>query len=98
MARLPELERFAETHGLLLITIADLVRYRRRKDKLVRRIAGPARIPTEFGDFAGYVYESELDGEHHLAVVRGDVAGKERRPRAGPLRMPDRRRLRVAAL
>jgi len=76
MARLPELERFARRHGLLMVTIADLVRYRRRKDKLVRAIAGPARIPTEYGDFAGYVYESELDGEHHLAVVRGDLAGR----------------------
>ncbi|HLI72283.1 MAG TPA: bifunctional 3,4-dihydroxy-2-butanone-4-phosphate synthase/GTP cyclohydrolase II [Acidimicrobiales bacterium] len=76
MARLPELEAFAKTHDLLLITIADLVRYRRRKDKLVQRIAGPARIPTAYGDFAGYAYESVLDGEHHLAVVRGEVAGQ----------------------
>ncbi len=76
MARLPELEAFAKTHDLLLITIADLIRYRRRKDKLVRRIAGPARIPTAYGDFAGYAYESVLDGEHHLAVVRGEVAGR----------------------
>jgi 3,4-dihydroxy 2-butanone 4-phosphate synthase/GTP cyclohydrolase II len=77
MARLPELERFAKRHGLLLISIADLIRYRRRKDKLVRRIAGPARIPTSYGDFSGYAYESVLDGEQHLAVVRGEVAGKE---------------------
>jgi 3,4-dihydroxy 2-butanone 4-phosphate synthase/GTP cyclohydrolase II len=73
MARLPELERFAKRHGLLVVSIADLVRYRRRKDKLVEQIAGPARIPTVYGDFAGYVYESKLDGEHHLAVVLGDV-------------------------
>ena len=72
----PSSRQFAETHGLRLITIADLIRYRRHKDKLVKCIAGPARIPTEFGDFAGYVYESEIDGEHHLAVVRGDVRGK----------------------
>ncbi len=77
MARLPELVAFARRHGLLLISIADLIRYRRRKDKLVRRIAGPARIPTEFGDFFGYAYESVLDGEHHLAVVRGELAGDE---------------------
>ena len=75
---------------MLLISIADLIRYRRRKDKLVRCIAGPARIPTEFGDFAGYVYESVLDGEHHLALVLGDVGGKERRAGPGPLRVPDR--------
>ena len=72
MARLPELERFAAEHGLLLISIAELVRYRRHKDKLVRCIAGPARIPTDHGVFAGYVYESEVDGEHHLAVVLGE--------------------------
>jgi len=76
MARLPEIERFAERHGLIVISIAGLVRYRRRKDKLVSCIAGPARIPTEFGDFAGYVYESDIDGEHHLAVVKGDLRGQ----------------------
>ena len=76
MARLPELERFADHHGLLLVSIADIIRYRRRKEKLVRRIAGPARIPTMYGDFTGYAYESVIDGEHHLAVVRGEVAGR----------------------
>ncbi len=76
MARLAELEQLAEAYGLAMISIADLIRYRRHKDKLVRRIAGPARIPTEFGEFTGYAYESVLDGEHHLAVVMGDVAGK----------------------
>lgn len=76
MARLPELERFAEEHGLVLVSIADIIRYRRRKEKLVRRIAGPARIPTQYGDFTGYAYESILDGEHHLAVVRGEIAGR----------------------
>ncbi|MHB1719807.1 MAG: bifunctional 3,4-dihydroxy-2-butanone-4-phosphate synthase/GTP cyclohydrolase II [Acidimicrobiales bacterium] len=75
MARLPELKRFADAHGLLLISIADLIRYRRRKDKLVRRIAGPVRIPTDAGEFNSYAYESVLDGEHHLALVRGDVEG-----------------------
>ncbi|HXW35647.1 MAG TPA: 3,4-dihydroxy-2-butanone-4-phosphate synthase, partial [Acidimicrobiales bacterium] len=77
MARLPELEAFAQKHGLLIVSIADLIRYRRHKDKLVRRIAGPARIPTEFGDFTGYAYESVLDGEHHLAVVRGEISGRD---------------------
>jgi 3,4-dihydroxy 2-butanone 4-phosphate synthase / GTP cyclohydrolase II len=76
MARQPELEAFAKKHDLILISIADLIRYRRRKDKLVRRIAGPARIPTEFGDFSGFVYESVIDGEHHLAIVKGDLVGK----------------------
>ena len=76
MARLPELERFCDTHGLLLISIADLVRYRRQGEKLVRRIA-EARIPTEWGDFTCYAYESLLDGEQHLAMVRGAVQGSD---------------------
>lgn len=74
MAQLPELEALAAEHDLPLVTIADLVRYRRQKDKLVKRVAGPARIPTEYGEFTGYVYESVLDGEEHLAIVLGDVA------------------------
>ena len=76
MARVPELERFAEKHGLLLISIADMIRYRRKTEKLVKRVA-EARIPTEFGDFACYVYESTLDGEQHVALVRGNVAGEQ---------------------
>ena len=54
MARLDELEALAERHGMLLISIADLVRYRSHTERLVRRIAGPVRIPSEWGDFAGY--------------------------------------------
>jgi 3,4-dihydroxy 2-butanone 4-phosphate synthase/GTP cyclohydrolase II len=76
MARLPELERFAEHHGLLLTSIADLIRYRRQREKLVKRVA-EARVPTEWGDFTAYVYESLLDGEQHLALVRGAVQGEE---------------------
>ena len=76
MARLPDLERFADKHGLLLVSIADIIRYRRRKEMLVRRIAGPTRIPTEYGDFTGFAYEAVLDGEQHMAVVRGEVAGR----------------------
>ena len=76
MARLPELERFCEEHDLLLISIADLVRHRRQGEKLVRRIA-EARIPTEWGDFTCYAYESLLDGEQHLAMVRGAVQGSD---------------------
>ena len=76
MARLPELEEFAEEHGLLLISIADLIRYRRQKDKLVKRTA-EARIPTAYGDFTCYVYESVMDGEQHLALVKGDVHGED---------------------
>jgi 3,4-dihydroxy 2-butanone 4-phosphate synthase/GTP cyclohydrolase II len=76
MARLPELTRFAEKHGLHLISIADLIRYRRHKDKLVRRIAD-ARVPTDYGEFTVYAYESVLDGEHHVALVKGEVAGRQ---------------------
>jgi 3,4-dihydroxy 2-butanone 4-phosphate synthase/GTP cyclohydrolase II len=75
MARVPELRRFAARHGLLMISIADLVRYRRQTEKLVRRIA-EARIPTKWGDFTCYVYESMLDGEQHVALVAGAVAGE----------------------
>ena len=74
MARLPELERFAADHGLPIITIADLIRYRRQHEKLVRRVA-EATLPTEFGTFQAIVFESMLDGEQHLALVCGDVAG-----------------------
>jgi 3,4-dihydroxy 2-butanone 4-phosphate synthase/GTP cyclohydrolase II len=78
MARLPELEAFAAKHGLKLVSIADLVRYRRQRDKLVRRVPeASARIPTRYGDFTCMVYESVLDGEQHLALVKGDVAGQE---------------------
>src|SRR4051812_25239981 len=69
MARVPELEKFADEHGLLLISIADLVRYRRQSEKLVRRTA-EARIPTEFGEFTCYAYKSTVAGyenEDHLA-------------------------------
>jgi 3,4-dihydroxy 2-butanone 4-phosphate synthase/GTP cyclohydrolase II len=76
MARLPELETFAEEHGLLLISIADLVKYRRQQEKLVKRVA-EARIPTQWGDFTCYAYESLMDGETHLALVRGAVQGEE---------------------
>jgi 3,4-dihydroxy 2-butanone 4-phosphate synthase / GTP cyclohydrolase II len=76
MARLPELTEFSKRHGLHLISIADLIRYRRHKDKLVRRIAD-ARVPTEYGEFTVYAYESVLDGEHHVALVKGEVAGRE---------------------
>jgi 3,4-dihydroxy 2-butanone 4-phosphate synthase/GTP cyclohydrolase II len=76
MARLAELEGFAERHRLPLISIADLIRYRRQNEKLVRRVS-EARIPTAAGDHRAVVYESVLDGEQHLALVLGDVAGEQ---------------------
>src|SRR5262245_468485 len=72
MARRPELEIFAAEHGLLLISISDLIRHRRRTEKLVRRV-GEARIPTEWGDFTCVAFESVLDNEQHVAFVRGDL-------------------------
>lgn len=75
MARVPDLIRFCEEHDLLMITIADLIRYRRQNEKLIRRIA-EARIPTDWGDFSCYVYESLLDGEQHVALVKGAVQGE----------------------
>jgi len=76
MARVPDLVPFAEEHGLVMTSIADLIRYRRQNEKLIRRIA-EARIPTEWGDFNCYAYESILDGEQHIAMVRGAVQGEE---------------------
>jgi 3,4-dihydroxy 2-butanone 4-phosphate synthase/GTP cyclohydrolase II len=75
MQRRPELTRFAEEHGLVLVTIADLIRYRRHREKLVRRVS-EARIPTQYGDFAAHVFQSLLDGTEHLAFVRGEVSGQ----------------------
>jgi 3,4-dihydroxy 2-butanone 4-phosphate synthase / GTP cyclohydrolase II len=76
MARGPDLERFAATHDLVMVSIADLVRYRRHREKLVRRVS-EARIPTQYGDFTAYVFESLLDGTEHIAFVRGEVSGRE---------------------
>jgi 3,4-dihydroxy 2-butanone 4-phosphate synthase/GTP cyclohydrolase II len=74
MARLDDLELFATQHGLVLISIADLIAYRRRREKLVHRIT-EARIPTAFGTFTAIGYESD-DGRTHVAFVRGEPAGK----------------------
>ena len=76
MARLPELERLAAKYRLPLISIADLIRFRRQREKLVKRIAD-ARMPTEWGDFTCYVYESLIDGEQHVAMVKGAVQGED---------------------
>jgi len=76
MARLPDLITFAETHDLPIITIAELIRYRRHHERLVRRMA-EARLPTEEGGFRAVVYESVLDSEQHLALVLGEVDGTE---------------------
>lgn len=76
MARLPELEKVSERFGLKMITVADLIRYRRRTERLIARIAEVA-MPTEHGTFRAVGYESLLDGRHHVALVCGEVAGME---------------------
>ncbi len=72
MARLPDLEIFAQEHGLLMTSIADLIDYRRHREKLVLQVS-TARMPTSHGDFVAHVYESAPDGEQHIALVRGDI-------------------------
>lgn len=76
IARLNDLEVFAKQHGLLMITIADLIAYRRRREQLVQR-THEARLPTEHGVFRAVGYESLIDGRAHMALVMGEVAGAE---------------------
>ncbi len=70
MARLPELKEFSRKHGIKLVTIADLIEYRRRTEELVIRVSD-ALLPTQFGDFQAVAYQSLLDNKEHLAVVKG---------------------------
>jgi 3,4-dihydroxy 2-butanone 4-phosphate synthase / GTP cyclohydrolase II len=75
MARLPELLKFARKHRLKICTIADLIQYRRTREKLVERVE-VVKLPTDYGDFVLYLYCSKIDGQHHLALVCGEVGGK----------------------
>ena len=72
MARVPELTRFGKRHKLLMITIADLIQYRMRTETLVRRVAS-ASLPTDHGDFRVIAFESGLDKETHVALVKGEI-------------------------
>jgi len=73
MSRMPDLRVFAERHGLKIVTIADLIKYRLHKESLVRRIA-EAKIPTKYGGlFTAIAYENDVDPFHHLALVKGDI-------------------------
>jgi 3,4-dihydroxy 2-butanone 4-phosphate synthase/GTP cyclohydrolase II len=72
MARMPELEVFAATHDLKIVTVADLIAYRRHHEKLVR-CSAQAHLPTRHGEFSILVYEEMLSGKHHLALVMGDI-------------------------
>jgi len=77
MARLPELLKFARKHRLKICTIADLIEHRRTREKLVERVE-VVQMPTEYGNFDLVLYRSRLDGQHHLALVHGDVVGKSK--------------------
>src|ERR687888_130426 len=74
MARVPDLIPYCERHGLKLVTVADLIEYRRRTEKLVERTTS-VRLPTEYGEFTAVAFRETLTGKHHLALVKGDVAG-----------------------
>ena len=76
MARVPDLMPYALHHGLKIITVADLIEYRRRTEKLIAR-AAEVQLPTRYGEFVAVGYESLVDGAHHVAMVKGDVRGKE---------------------
>jgi 3,4-dihydroxy 2-butanone 4-phosphate synthase / GTP cyclohydrolase II len=76
MARVPDLTGFCEQHGLKLITVADLIEYRRRREKLVERVVS-VHLPTDYGDFQAVAYRETLTGKQHVALVKGEVEGQE---------------------
>jgi 3,4-dihydroxy 2-butanone 4-phosphate synthase/GTP cyclohydrolase II len=76
MARVPDLIPYCERHGLKMITVADLVAYRRRTERLVERVVSTT-LPTEFGDFVAVGYRSLVDDKHHVALVKGELEGQE---------------------
>lgn len=75
MARMPDLIEFSKAHKLKVCTIADLIKYRRRQEKLIERITA-TKLPTEYGEFKLYMYRSILDNEHHIALVMGELKGE----------------------
>jgi 3,4-dihydroxy 2-butanone 4-phosphate synthase/GTP cyclohydrolase II len=76
MARLPQLLKFAKKHKLKIATTASLIEFRRTREKLVELVE-TVKMPTDYGDFNLHLYRSKIDGENHVALVRGDVAGKK---------------------
>jgi len=76
MARLPQLKVMAERFGIKIITVADLIAYRRRHEKLVHRVA-EAKLPTKYGEFIAIAYKSDIDPDEHLALVMGDISTGE---------------------
>jgi 3,4-dihydroxy 2-butanone 4-phosphate synthase / GTP cyclohydrolase II len=75
MARVPDLARYCERHGLKMITVADLIEYRRRHERLVERLTS-VRLPTAYGEFTAVAFRESLTGKHHVALVKGEVAGE----------------------
>ena len=76
MMRTPELKEFAKKYGMKMITVADLINYRRRTEILVERVT-EADMPTKYGNFRAYGYVNKINGEHHVALVKGDIANGE---------------------
>jgi 3,4-dihydroxy 2-butanone 4-phosphate synthase / GTP cyclohydrolase II len=76
MARVPDLEQYCARHGLKMITVAELIAYRRRTEKLIERVVA-TRLPTAYGEFTAVGYRSLVDDKHHVAMVKGDVSGGE---------------------
>ncbi|OIO76060.1 MAG: bifunctional 3,4-dihydroxy-2-butanone 4-phosphate synthase/GTP cyclohydrolase II [Elusimicrobia bacterium CG1_02_37_114] len=76
MARLPQLESFARKHNLKIITISQIIEYRRKTERLIKRICNVS-LPTKYGNFELYLYEDTIKKEHHIAIVKGSVAGRE---------------------
>jgi 3,4-dihydroxy 2-butanone 4-phosphate synthase/GTP cyclohydrolase II len=76
MARVPDLVGYCERHELKMITVADLIAYRRKHDKLVERVVSTT-LPTSFGDFVAVGYRSLVDDKHHVALVKGEIAGRD---------------------
>jgi 3,4-dihydroxy 2-butanone 4-phosphate synthase/GTP cyclohydrolase II len=76
MARVPDLIPYCERHGLKLVTVADLIEYRRRHERLVERMT-TVQMPTAYGDFTAVAFRETLTGKHHIALVKGDVDGAE---------------------
>src|SRR5207249_2635016 len=76
MARVPHLVEYCERHGIKMITVADLIEYRRRTEKLVERTT-TVRLPTAYGEFTAIAFREKLTGKHHVALVRGEVEGAE---------------------
>ena len=79
MARVPELAEFCRQHNLKMLTVAELIRYRMANERYVRRVT-EALVPTAYGEFRMIVYESEINGDSHIALVKGDVEGMASTP------------------